>query len=154
MVFRPFLSCCPGQTVCAMSASGPLEDLEHEECLALLATVPVGRVGISSEALPAILPVNFVLHDGSILFRTVPGTKLHAAVAGAVVAFEADHVGTDSEPSWSVLVRGKAEPITDPGERHRVDALVPATWAYERDANHLVRIPITLISGRRVRRAT
>ncbi|MBO0728970.1 MAG: pyridoxamine 5'-phosphate oxidase family protein [Acidimicrobiaceae bacterium] len=137
-----------------MPLSGRLEELDQEECLALLATVPVGRVGISSQALPAILPVNFVLHDGSILFRTVPGTKLHAAVAGAVVAFEADHVGTAPEPSWSVLVRGQAEPVTDPAERDRVDTLVPATWAFERDARHVVRIPITLISGRRVRRAT
>ena len=38
-----------------------LEVLSREECLSLMATVSVGRLGVSIDALPAILPVNFVL---------------------------------------------------------------------------------------------
>ena len=67
-----------------------LDILDEDECLRLLATVPIGRVGICSGALPAILPVNFELYGRSIVFRTGRGTKLDAAVRSAVVAFQAD----------------------------------------------------------------
>jgi hypothetical protein len=68
-----------------------------------LATVSVGRVGTSSQALPAVLPVNFVLYDRAIFFRAVPGTKLDAAVSGVVVSvWSADD---ESEPSADVNSR-------------------------------------------------
>ena len=92
-----------------------IEELAPGECLRLLASVTVGRVGVTIDALPAVLPVNFVMSDGAVVFRTVPGTKLDAATAGAVVAFEADAYGTAESPGgWSVLVRGVARELTDP----------------------------------------
>jgi nitroimidazol reductase NimA-like FMN-containing flavoprotein (pyridoxamine 5'-phosphate oxidase superfamily) len=133
-----------------MSDYGRLKELSEAECLALLCTVPLGRVGISSDALPAVLPVNFVLQDKSILFRTVPGTKLHAAVAGVVVAFEADHYDQATGEAWSVLVRGVAEEIVDPERRAQAGPIVPGSWACRLGAHHLIQVPITLISGRRL----
>ena len=65
-----------------------MRPLSHAECMELLATVPIGRLGISIGALPLVLPVNFALHDGRVIFRTAPGTKLDGAVAGTVVAFD------------------------------------------------------------------
>jgi nitroimidazol reductase NimA-like FMN-containing flavoprotein (pyridoxamine 5'-phosphate oxidase superfamily) len=47
-----------------------LEVLSEEECRALLAQCEVGRVAITSGALPSILPVNFALLDGDIVFMT------------------------------------------------------------------------------------
>src|SRR5579864_9394187 len=90
-----------------------IEELAPAECLRLLASVPVGRVGVTIDALPAVLPVNFVVSDGAVLFRTVPGTKLDTATAGAVVAFEADGYDPPSD-AWSVLVRGVARPLVGP----------------------------------------
>lgn len=133
-----------------MAQRDRLEDLDEAQCLALLGTVDVGRVGISSGALPAILPVNFLLRGRDIVFRTVPGTKLHAAVAGTVVAFEADASGAGADGAWSVLVRGVAEEVTDPDQRRELEQLVDS-WAFDGAADHFVRIPITLISGRRIR---
>lgn len=127
------------------------EELDQAECLALLATVSVGRVGISSSALPAIIPVNFILNGNDILFRTVPGKILHAAHTAAVVAFEADQLGSATAESWSVLARGIAEEVTDPTQRAELERLVPTSWAFEGGANYLVRIPPILISGRRTR---
>jgi len=127
------------------------EELDQTECLALLATVSVGRVGISSRALPAIFPVNFILSGNNILFRTVPGTKLHAAHTGAVVAFEADQLGSVTTESWSVLVRGIAEEVTDPAQRAQLERLVPDSWPFEGGADYLVRIPAIIITGRRIR---
>ncbi|MBO0730551.1 MAG: pyridoxamine 5'-phosphate oxidase family protein [Acidimicrobiaceae bacterium] len=127
------------------------EELDQGECLALLATVSVGRVGISSGALPAILPVNFILSGHDILFRTVPGIKLHAALTGSVVAFEADQLGSATTESWSVLVRGIAEEVTHPTQRAALERLVADSWAFDGDADHLVRVPATIISGQRIR---
>jgi nitroimidazol reductase NimA-like FMN-containing flavoprotein (pyridoxamine 5'-phosphate oxidase superfamily) len=134
-----------------MAALSRIEELDESDCLALLGTLRVGRVGISSGALPAILPVNFALHGRDILFRTVQGTKLDAAVAGAVVAFEADSIGSAWAESWSVLVRGKAEEVTDPAEQVELERLVPSSWAFDGGAHHLVRIPAAIITGRRIR---
>lgn len=134
-----------------MSDYDRLEELSDADCLALLRTVPVGRIGISVDALPVILPVNFVLHGRDLLLRTVPGTKLNAAIAGVVVALEADHYDGPTGEAWSVLVRGVAEEITDPQQKIEANAVVPRSWAFGDGADHLVRIPITVVSGRRLR---
>lgn len=134
-----------------MSEYDRLEELTDAECLVLLRTVPVGRVGISVDALPVILPVNFVLDGWDILFRTVPGTKLDAAFVRVVVAFEADEYVASSGEAWSVLVRGVAEEITDAERKAEANGRVPPSWAFAEGADHLVRIPVTVISGRRLR---
>ena len=56
-----------------------LELLDETEAMRLLAHSEVGRVGITIGAMPAIFPVNYRLIDGSIVFRTAPGSKLTAA---------------------------------------------------------------------------
>jgi nitroimidazol reductase NimA-like FMN-containing flavoprotein (pyridoxamine 5'-phosphate oxidase superfamily) len=128
-----------------------LYGLTPDECLRLLKTVPVGRVGVTVDALPAILPVNFVVSDGTIVFRTVLGSKLDAATAGMVVAFEADHYGTDTDRwGWSVLVRGVAEEITDPTELEHARSLPLESWALDGRADRYVKIAPTIISGRRI----
>jgi nitroimidazol reductase NimA-like FMN-containing flavoprotein (pyridoxamine 5'-phosphate oxidase superfamily) len=130
---------------------GGLQHLTPEECLRLLATVPVGRVGVTMDALPAVLPVNFVVTGGAVVFATVAGTKLDAATAGAVVAFEADSVGTSEAPGgWSVLVRGVAREITDPAEIEAARALPLESWAWDGVADRYVRIEPTVVSGRRI----
>ena len=73
-----------------------LELLSEEQCRQLLAGGEVGRVGITIGALPAIFPVNYRVIDGSIHFWTAPGSKMSAAVAGAVVAFERHASGRSS----------------------------------------------------------
>jgi nitroimidazol reductase NimA-like FMN-containing flavoprotein (pyridoxamine 5'-phosphate oxidase superfamily) len=56
-----------------------LELLSEEECVDLLRTGGVGRVGVTIAGLPVILPVNYACVDGDVLFRTGEGTKLNAA---------------------------------------------------------------------------
>jgi nitroimidazol reductase NimA-like FMN-containing flavoprotein (pyridoxamine 5'-phosphate oxidase superfamily) len=122
-----------------------LELLTEEDCRDLLASGVIGRVGISVGALPAILPVNYSVVDGDILFRTGEGQKLRAALDHTVVAFQVDHADPLSHEGWSVLVVGVAEEIFDvPGGLR-----APVPWARgERD--HLVRIRPEMISGRRL----
>lgn len=122
-----------------MSEQPILETLSPDDCLDLLATVSVGRVGVTIDALPAVLPVNFVLQGGTVVFRTVPGTKLDAATAGMVVAFEADQHGNANRPDgWSVLVRGVAREITEPGALERARALSLHSWAFDGQAHRYI----------------
>jgi nitroimidazol reductase NimA-like FMN-containing flavoprotein (pyridoxamine 5'-phosphate oxidase superfamily) len=128
-----------------------VEKLEPAECLRLLASVRVGRLGVTIDALPAVLPVNFGLSNGAVVFRTVPGTKLDAATAGAVVAFEADAPGSPEHPGdWSVLVRGVARELTEHTELAKARALQLESWAWDGAADRFVRIEPTVLTGRRI----
>jgi uncharacterized protein len=126
-----------------------LELLDEDEARELLGIGGVGRVGITIGALPAIFPVNYRVIDGAIVFRTSPGSKMSAAAAGAVVAFEVDDYQLADRSGWSVLAVGPAEIVHDLGVTFDVlDAgLEPLA-----DGNRLtiVRIEPTFISGRRI----
>ncbi len=126
-----------------------LRALSREECVALLGTVQVGRVGITVGGLPVILPVNFTAADDSVLFRTVAGTKLAAATRRTVVAFEADHFDEDVDRGWSVLVRGMATELTDGPLLERARSIRVAAWAVDGLADHFVRVSMVEVSGRR-----
>jgi nitroimidazol reductase NimA-like FMN-containing flavoprotein (pyridoxamine 5'-phosphate oxidase superfamily) len=128
-----------------------LEVLGPEECLRLLRTAAIGRVGLSSAALPSVLPVNFRLVGDRILFRTGWGSKLDAATRNAVVAFEVDDFDVVDHTGWSVLVVGVARDLLedevdeiDPAERARIER-----WASGPD-DRMVAISCELVSGRRI----
>lgn len=127
-----------------------LEVLTRVECMQLLGSERVGRLGLSMHALPVVLPVNFALCEGSIIVCTGPGTKLDAALSGSVVAFEVDHLDEIAETGWSVLVRGMASVVTDPAELDRARSLGLRPWAGGiKDA--FVHIATEIVSGRRLR---
>lgn len=126
-----------------------LEVLTEEQCLELLAVGPVGRVGVTIHGLPVILPVNYALVDGDIVFRTSDGTKLHAATDHAVIAFEVDTQDADSHSGWSVLAIGRSSSVTDEEEQIALDQYEITPWAGG-ERNKYVRLRPELISGRRI----
>ena len=128
-----------------MLISEGLEILTEEECMALLGSTTIGRVGITIGALPAIFVVNYVLVDGEIVFRTNEGTKLKAALRHAVVAFEADLTDPIHHQGWSVQAVGVAEEL-DPAD---VTFPGPTPWALG-EREHFVRIHPQVLSGRRI----
>src|SRR5260370_41372268 len=89
-----------------------LEVLARVDCMSLLATASVGRVGLLVGGRPEILPVNFALDGETVLFRTAEGTVLDQASL-SVVAFEVDHLDEQNHSGWSVLVQGTARYIGD-----------------------------------------
>ncbi|MGW4344035.1 pyridoxamine 5'-phosphate oxidase family protein [Streptomyces sp. NPDC004690] len=122
--------------------------LDRPECLRLLAEVPVGRVVYTRQALPAVLPVNFLLGpDASVLLRTSAGSDLVRAVDGVVVAFEADEFDPASRSGWSVVVTGQATVVTDPAEHERLLRTGPDSWMPIRD-DVFIRIESTMVTGR------
>jgi nitroimidazol reductase NimA-like FMN-containing flavoprotein (pyridoxamine 5'-phosphate oxidase superfamily) len=86
------------------------------------------------------------------VFCTAGGTKLNAVVGGADVAFEVDDSVPLRHSGWSVVVRGPAEVITDPGEVERLRRGPLRPWAKGARANW-VRIRLDEISGRRIPKA-
>jgi nitroimidazol reductase NimA-like FMN-containing flavoprotein (pyridoxamine 5'-phosphate oxidase superfamily) len=125
-----------------------LEVLDRTECVALLKTVPLGRIVFTDQALPAVLPVNFSVWDGSLLIRTGAGSKLAAATRNAVVAFEVDDIDPDNGKGWSVVVVGRSGVVDNPAELAEAAEVAPRSWVGGRD--HLIRIAIGSITGRRV----
>jgi uncharacterized protein len=126
-----------------------LEVLGRDACLRLLGSATLGRVGVSSGALPSVVPVNFRFDGRQILIRTGVGTKLDAAVANAVVAFEVDEIDPVAHTGWSVMVTGVARELTDPGELAAARTLPLARWAPGND-HHVIAISTELVSGRRI----
>ena len=127
-----------------------LQVLEREECLQLLGTATLGRIGVSSGALPVVLPVNFYLDGDRILVRSSAGTKLDAALQDTVVAFEVDDFDAMYHAGWSVLVTGVAH-VVDEAERVRALQRLPLVrWAPASDEDHVVSISTEMVSGRRL----
>lgn len=125
-----------------------LEVLGDDECMRLLASGTVGRVGITIGAMPAIFPVNYALLGDVVVFRTGTGTKLRAALANTVVAFEVDEIDRATHSGWSVLVVGLASELTGP-ERDEALALPLEPWA-PTGRDHVVAITEDVVSGRRL----
>ncbi|MCS0604219.1 pyridoxamine 5'-phosphate oxidase family protein [Streptomyces sp. LP11] len=123
--------------------------LGRQECLRLLAKVPVGRIVYTRQALPAVLPVNFCLGpDSAVLLRTSGDSDLARAVDGAVVAFEVDEFDAATRSGWSVVVTGRAGLVPDPAESEPPDGEGgPDSWMPVRDGV-LVRIETEVVSGR------
>ena len=126
-----------------------LEVLGRDESLRLLSSAVLGRIAVSSGALPTILPVNFRYDGRRILFRTGAGSKLSAATDHAVVAFEVDDIDAATQTGWSVMVTGVAREVTDPAELDAARALPLVRWAPGPD-HRVVAVRPDLVSGRRI----
>jgi nitroimidazol reductase NimA-like FMN-containing flavoprotein (pyridoxamine 5'-phosphate oxidase superfamily) len=125
-----------------------MEALSVDECLDLLTRARVGRVVFTLGALPAVVPVTFVLASDAIITRTAEDTRLANAADGAVLAFQADDLDPLTRTGWSVVVTGVAEIVTDADERAIVGELLDPWAPGQRDV--FVRVPLTMVTGRRI----
>jgi hypothetical protein len=86
-----------------------LEELTEGQCWELLATVDVGRIAVPEPpGAPAVFPVNYVVDDRTIVFRSDQGSKLDG-LRQWPVSFEVDQVDPMNRRGWSVLVRGMSQ---------------------------------------------
>jgi uncharacterized protein len=131
------------------SDGSALKQLTRDECLQLVASVPVGRIIYTRQALPAVELVNFALDDGDIIIRTSHSGKLAPAMRGAVVAFEADSLDTDRRVGWSVTIIGRSQEVTDPDEVGRLEQIGVSSWA-PGEREHFIRISPGILNGRRL----
>ena len=131
-----------------------IEELDEDQCLSLIAGGGIGRIAYTSRFGPAVLPVNYALQDGAVVFRTAAhgplDEDLRTGIADAdyKVAFEIDSIDSAAQEGWSVLIQGPAHHVTGTGE----DAVRKAgieSWA-PGDRELFVRIVPSRITGRRV----
>jgi uncharacterized protein len=125
-----------------------LEALSTQDAVALLSTIPVGRVVFTVGALPAIVPVAFAIHDGAVVMRTSRESRLAKAAPGGVLAFEIDEIDAGTRTGWSVVVMGVATVVADPVKRAAIDGVVETFAPGQDDVS--IRLPLTVVTGRRV----
>ena len=131
------------------------EHLDETECLRLISPGGVGRLAYFGRYGPTVLPVNYVVHEGTIVFRTAHDSPtdedLRTGIADAEykVAFEIDELNPAAREGWSVLVQGSVHHVDTEAERASVLKAGVEPWAG--GARELfLRIRPTRITGRRL----
>ena len=116
-------------------------ELTQQECWELLAAGSIGRLALSINALPTILPVQYT-SDGALTSiclgqHMIPAPSVHETV----VAFAADETDKGSRSGWTVQVQGI---VHGPQESNRVpwDCGQPA-------AGSVVHLEPIVMSGHR-----
>ena len=127
-----------------------MEVLDLDECLELLASVPIGRVAMIDSGEIAVLPVNHVVQDGRVCFRTAPGAKLDAGIMQHVATFEADDYDATTGTGWSVVVKGRADLVTDPDELERLRESGVRPWSNPSFRTNWVTMHASSVTGRRI----
>jgi nitroimidazol reductase NimA-like FMN-containing flavoprotein (pyridoxamine 5'-phosphate oxidase superfamily) len=134
-----------------------LEPLDEAECLRLISPGGIGRLAFTGRYGLTVFPVNYKLHDGSIMFRTSRDSPtdedLRTGIAHAEyeVAFEIDYIDAVTQVGWSVLVQGSAHHMASEAERAAVRESGVEPWAGG-SHEHAIRITPSRVTGRRLRR--
>jgi len=133
-----------------VSGRPKLLELGPQECWDLIAAGGVGRIATTTDDGPVILPVNFVVDDGTIVIRTSAYGVIGRIGAASELAFEVDRLDDAMREGWSVLLVGRMERIEDHDE---VAALVGTgdlePWAGG-VRNLVLRIRPRRVTGRRI----
>ena len=107
-------------------------ELTSGESWQRLASVSLGRIVFTQQALPAIRPVNHLVDQQTIIIRSHLGAAIvaHASTPadGVVVCYEADDIDPDRHTGWSVTAIGTARLLTDPATISRYQQLLHP-WA-------------------------
>ena len=139
--------------------AGGVDELSEDECRILISPGGVGRIAYSGRFGLTVLPVNYQVFEGTIVFRTAPdspmGEDLRSGIAHAEykVAFEIDELDNSERTGWSVLLQGAAHHVDSHAERGSVRASGVQPWAGG-SKEHYIRIVPTRITGRRIRQAS
>jgi nitroimidazol reductase NimA-like FMN-containing flavoprotein (pyridoxamine 5'-phosphate oxidase superfamily) len=131
-----------------MSLPAGVEAMTIEECWSLLSAAAVGRLAVDNGGRPDIFPINYLVHDGSIIFRSGPGTKLAASVLMHHVAFEIDGYLPAERSAWSVVVKGRALQIERMQDVYDAQDLPLFPWVAS-DKPDFVKIVPDEVTGRR-----
>lgn len=128
-----------------MSEDNAINVLSEDEALAKLAQGKLGRVVVNLSEDVDIFPVNYVVHEGKVYFRSAEGTKLSWLTFNPQVIFEADSF--TEEDAWSVIVKGEAEVLTRNDDIAKAEELELHPWVPTIKRNFVVITP-KAVSGR------
>jgi nitroimidazol reductase NimA-like FMN-containing flavoprotein (pyridoxamine 5'-phosphate oxidase superfamily) len=134
-----------------------VEQLPEAESLRLIAQSEIGRIGYTGRYGPVVIPVNYRLMDGAVIFRTDVGSPLgedlHTGITDAEyrVAFEVDELNSADHTGWSVLIQGSAHFMDEEAELAAAKQAGVDPWAGGAKEVY-IRIKPTLVTGRRITR--
>lgn len=101
--------------------SEPVTILTPDEAWERLETQKVGRLATRVVDFVDIVPINYVVDDKTIVFRTASGSKLSQLTINGEVVFEADSF--DAETGWSVVIHGTATRVETEAEIFALEKL-------------------------------
>jgi nitroimidazol reductase NimA-like FMN-containing flavoprotein (pyridoxamine 5'-phosphate oxidase superfamily) len=127
-----------------------LHELSPPECWSLIAAGGVGRIGTSTDDGPVILPVNFIVDDETVVFRTTAYGLIGRIGPAAEIAFEVDHLDAAMREGWSVLLVGPMERVEDPDEAAAALGSADLEPWVGGVRNLVVRISPRRVTGRRI----
>lgn len=119
--------------------------LTDEECWELLGQQQLGRLVTHVGDVLDIFPVNYVVDDGTVVFRTAAGSKLFEIAVQDHVLFEVDDY--TAAAAWSVVVHGRARRLDTVEEVAAADELPLRPWIPTLKYNY-VRIEPERVTGR------
>jgi nitroimidazol reductase NimA-like FMN-containing flavoprotein (pyridoxamine 5'-phosphate oxidase superfamily) len=125
-----------------------MQILDDQECWQLLASQQFGRLAVAPGGRPDIFPVNHLVDNGRLLFRTAEGSKLVALVVNSSVAYEVDGFNAESNEAWSVVLYGRARVVASDDESAALEDLPLFPWNLAPKYN-FVEIVVDKFSGRR-----
>lgn len=124
--------------------------MERAACMEHLEQTPYVRIGFVVDGEPMVLPVNHLLYEGAIYFRTAPGSKLGSAAAGNTVVIEADEGDEQQRIGWSVVAKGRASIVLDDAETEALLAQPFEPWALPDNRSFWIRVDVEDLEGRRI----
>lgn len=86
-----------------------LKQLSVEESWELARTSGLSRIGWTGPQGPVVIPVNHVIHEGSVWVRTSAHSSMAEQVDESAVALLVDDIDPESHLGWSVQFKGRAE---------------------------------------------
>ncbi len=135
-----------------------MKTLLEDEALGLLSTCRIGRLGCVDNGEPYVVPINYVVEDGSIYSHSLPGHKIDVLRAHPRACLQVDEIENDL--GWrSVIAFGNFEEIRVPSDRRSIlgkllahfPLLTPVESAMAQDAaapdSIVFRIRIDRITG-------
>ena len=90
-----------------------LIELTAEECERLLRRGTFGRMVLSTPHRNEIVPVNYAVHETTVVVHTSRDGLLARHADGAQLVFEVDFVDDERWQGWSVVARGRGRVSTD-----------------------------------------
>lgn len=132
-----------------LSKDTVLETLEPAECRRLLGTGSVGRVGLVVGDLAYVLPVNYVLLDDMLIFRTAQGSTFDQLARERRLTLEIDHVDPGFHAGWSVMAIGWGTGLEDKVDEQLLEGLTLRPWGMGSRPGW-IGIRIDELTGRRI----
>ena len=114
-----------------------------DECWRLLGLAGVGRVALSVDALPVVLPVRYVVDGPEVAMCLGEGPVPSRAAHEAIVALAVDELDPRSHVGWYVHAVGMARMVPGPDR--------PPDGTGDDAGLVVARMTPTIVRGRRVR---